>query len=282
VAFAIDRQGMSFVPNDCELHDRCKLMIITGPNMGGKSTFMRQVALICVLAYCGSYVPANDCELGPIDRIFTRIGASDDLSSGRSTFMVEMTEAASILHNATEHSLVVMDEIGRGTSTFDGLAIAHAIATRLATKNRCMTLFATHYFELTQLATSLAGVENRHLAAVQHQRGIAFLHEVKLGPASQSYGIEVARLAGISSDVLRQAKQTLGKLEEQSIQNGPQIDLFSSLQGPAAAESEPPLAHERFFALADAIAALEPEELSPREALEALFALKAQWNDAAH
>ncbi len=281
VAFAIDRQGMSFVPNDCELHDRCKLMIITGPNMGGKSTFMRQVALICVLAYCGSYVPANDCELGPIDRIFTRIGASDDLSSGRSTFMVEMTEAASILHNATEHSLVVMDEIGRGTSTFDGLAIAHAIATRLATKNRCLTLFATHYFELTQLATSLVGVENRHLAAVQHQRGIAFLHEVKLGPASQSYGIEVARLAGISPDVLRQAKVTLGKLEEQSVQNGPQIDLFSTQQA-APIEAEPEVAQERLLALADALTALEPEELSPREALEALFALKAQWNDAAH
>jgi DNA mismatch repair protein MutS len=278
VAHAVDRKGMAFVPNDCDLSERCRLLVITGPNMGGKSTYMRQVALIAVLAYCGSFVPALECELGPIDRIFTRIGASDDLASGRSTFMVEMTEAASILHNATEQSLVIMDEIGRGTSTFDGLAIAQAIASRLATRNRALTLFATHYFELTQLAAELPGVENRHLAAVQHQRGIAFLHEVKHGPASQSYGIEVAKLAGVAPDVLRQARQTLSALENQAAANAlhqsasGQVDMFAPAASPAPTQNLTLQAWEEWQ---DTLDALDPDNMSPRAALDAVFALKA-------
>ncbi len=212
-----------------------RLLLITGPNMGGKSTYMRQVALITILAWCGSYVPAQACSIGPIDRIFTRIGASDDLAGGRSTFMVEMTEAAVILNRATERSLVLMDEIGRGTSTFDGLALAHAIACHLIERNRAMTLFATHYFELTRLATQVAGVTNLHLAAVEYRGGIVFLHEVRDGPASRSYGLQVARLAGLPAPLLKRAGTTLERLERESAQHNPQRDLFDDGGGDGSA-----------------------------------------------
>ena len=222
----VEERVEQFVANDCELGGERRLLLVTGPNMGGKSTFMRQVALIAILAWCGSFVPANRCSIGPIDRIFTRIGASDDLAGGRSTFMVEMTEAAVILNRATERSLVLMDEIGRGTSTFDGLALAHAIACHLIERNRAMTLFATHYFELTRLATQLAGVVNQHLAAVEYRGGIVFLHEVRDGPASRSYGLQVARLAGLPATLVRRAAGTLERLEREAAQHNPQRDLF--------------------------------------------------------
>lgn len=174
-----------------------RMLVITGPNMGGKSTYMRQAALIALLAYTGSFVPANRAVIGPVDRIFTRMGSSDDIAGGRSTFMVEMTETANILHNATEHSLVLMDEVGRGTSTFDGLSLAWATAEHLAREIRCYTLFATHYFELTQLADELQHAVNVHLTATEHDDSIVFLHNVHDGPASQSYGLQVAKLAGV-------------------------------------------------------------------------------------
>ncbi len=189
------------------------MLIVTGPNMGGKSTYMRQAALIVLLAYTGSFVPARSARIGPVDRIFTRIGAADDLSGGRSTFMVEMSEAANILHNATPQSLVLLDEIGRGTSTYDGLALAWACASYLARELRAFTLFATHYFELTALAEQLPGVANVHLAATEHRQQIVFLHAVREGPASQSYGIQVARLAGVPSAVLANARRKLEELE---------------------------------------------------------------------
>ncbi len=185
-----------FVPNNLLMDTKRRMLVITGPNMGGKSTYMRQAALIALLAYTGSFVPANRAVLGPVDRIFTRMGSSDDIAGGRSTFMVEMTETANILHNATEHSLVLMDEVGRGTSTFDGLSLAWATAEHLAKNIRCYTLFATHYFELTQLADDLEHAVNVHLTATEHDDSIVFLHNVHDGPASQSYGLQVAKLAG--------------------------------------------------------------------------------------
>ncbi len=191
-----------FVPNDLKLDSARRMLIITGPNMGGKSTYMRQAALITILAHLGSYVPADRAIIGPIDRIFTRIGAADDLAGGRSTFMVEMTEAANILHNATAHSLILMDEIGRGTSTFDGLSLAWAIAHHIAARIKSFTLFATHYFELTNLATEVEACVNVHLDATEHGDGIVFLHAVKEGPASRSYGLQVAQLAGVPRDVI--------------------------------------------------------------------------------
>ncbi|MBS0396978.1 MAG: DNA mismatch repair protein MutS, partial [Proteobacteria bacterium] len=202
-----------FVPNDLELDARRRMLVITGPNMGGKSTYMRQAALIVVLARIGSFVPAERAVLGPIDRIFTRIGAADDLAGGRSTFMVEMTETANILNNATEQSLVLMDEIGRGTSTFDGLSLAWAAAEHMARRVRAFTLFATHYFELTQLAAEAAGVGNAHLDATEHGESLVFLHAVKPGPASRSYGLQVARLAGVPREVIAAARRYLGALE---------------------------------------------------------------------
>src|SRR5207342_219239 len=186
-----------FVPNDLVLHDTRRMLIVTGPNMGGKSTYMRQAALIVILAGIGSFVPAASATIGPMDRVFTRIGAADDLAGGRSTFMVEMTETASILHNATAHSLVLMDEIGRGTSTFDGLSLAWAVARYLATRVGAFTLFATHYFELTALAQEMPGIVNLHLDATEHGEDLVFLHAVREGPASRSYGLAVARLAGV-------------------------------------------------------------------------------------
>lgn len=261
----VEQQVDSFIANDTALHDARRMLLITGPNMGGKSTYMRQVALIALMAHCGCPVPAQSARLGPLDAIHTRIGASDDLASGRSTFMVEMTEAAGILHGATERSLVLMDEIGRGTSTFDGVALAQSIARHLLTRNRSWTLFATHYFELTQLAQTHPTCANMHLDAVEHGRRIVFLHAIEEGPASQSYGIEVAALAGVPGTVIRDARRALQQLEASRISAGPQADLFAA----AAPPPEPPT-----HAAVDALAALDPDSLSPREALDALYALK--------
>ncbi len=222
----VEAQVDTFTPNDTTLNDARRMLLITGPNMGGKSTYMRQVALIALLAHVGCFVPAQQAVLGEIDQIFTRIGASDDLASGRSTFMVEMTETANILHNATEKSLVLVDEIGRGTSTFDGLALAYAIARHLLEKNRSYTLFATHYFELTRLSEEFAQLANVHLAAIEHQHSIVFLHSVNEGAASQSYGLQVAALAGVPNDVIRAAKKQLLVLEQNSAAQNPQGDLF--------------------------------------------------------
>jgi len=267
----VESQVDDFIPNDTTLARSRQLLLITGPNMGGKSTYMRQVAQIALLAYCGSFVPAAAATLGPIDRIFTRIGASDDLAGGRSTFMVEMTEAAGILNNATPRSLVLVDEIGRGTSTFDGLALAYAIARHLAEKVRCYTLFATHYFELTQLAAELPHVANVHLDAIEHKDRIVFLHRLEGGPADRSYGIHVAHLAGIPKDVVRAARKHLAQLEDQLRPGGGQPDLFSA-PADAAAEAAPD-------ALAEALKAIRPDELSPREALEALYRLRKIADD---
>jgi DNA mismatch repair protein MutS len=273
------QQGVErFVPNDCVLDERHRMVVLTGPNMGGKSTYMRQTALIVLLAYCGSWVPAEACRLGPIDRIFTRIGASDDLAGGRSTFMVEMTEAAAILNAATDRSLVLMDEIGRGTSTFDGLALAQAIASRLIGHNRAFTLFATHYFEITQLAQRHPGVVNRHLAAVEHRGGIAFLHEVRDGPASRSYGLQVARLAGLPPAVVRSAGQVLETLESQARAGDQQIDLFAAGATDTHGD-EPPQADpidEAALAVLEELAAVDPDSLTPRSALELVYRLKAR------
>jgi DNA mismatch repair protein MutS len=256
----------NFIPNDCRLGPTRKLLLITGPNMGGKSTYMRQVALITLMAHIGAYVPAKAARIGPVDQIFTRIGAADDLAGGRSTFMVEMTESAAILHNATEKSLVLMDEVGRGTSTFDGLALAWSIARHLVEKNRSMSLFATHYFELTRLALDYKEVANVHLDAVEHKDTVVFLHAVEEGPASQSYGLQVAGLAGVPKAVIRQAKKYLQLLEESSITRGNQADLFARTQ---EAEKEP-----EADPLREAMARVNPDELSPREALELLYRLK--------
>ena len=266
----VERQVEHFISNDCALSPTRRMLMITGPNMGGKSTFMRQVALIALLAHVGSFVPADTARIGPLDAIFTRIGASDDLASGRSTFMVEMTEASAILHGATEHSLVLMDEIGRGTSTFDGLALAFAIARHLLERNRCLTLFATHYFELTRLNQDYAECANVHLDAVEHRHRIVFLHALEEGPASQSYGIEVAALAGVPAAVIRDARRRLRALENREVAAGPQADLFIDLPEP---EPEA-LSHPVLTELAD----IDPDALSPREALERLYALKRMLN----
>lgn len=257
-----------FIANDCRLTSDRRLLLITGPNMGGKSTYMRQLALIALLAYVGSYVPASSAVLGPIDRIFTRIGAADDLAAGYSTFMVEMMESAAILHGATEHSLVLMDEVGRGTSTFDGLALAWAIATALLQQTRSFTLFATHYFELTQLPQQHPGCANVHLSAVEHKDSIVFLHSVQEGPASQSYGLQVAQLAGVPQPVIRAARRHLAMLEAQSANAGGQFDLFS-------AQSLQPEDEEEIASPAlDALREIDPDSLSPRDALEMLYRLK--------
>ncbi|MGC2164612.1 MAG: DNA mismatch repair protein MutS [Gallionella sp.] len=261
----VEAQVDTFTPNDATLNDARRMLLITGPNMGGKSTYMRQVAIIALLAHVGCFVPAQEAVLGEIDQIFTRIGASDDLASGRSTFMVEMTEAANILHNATDKSLVLVDEIGRGTSTFDGLALAYAIARHLLEINRSYTLFATHYFELTRLAEQFTQLANVHLAAIEHQHSIVFLHSVNEGAASQSYGLQVAALAGVPNSVIRSAKKQLVKLEQNSAAQNPQGDLFTA--APAAPEPEE---HPLVSVLRD----LQPDEMSPKEALERLYQLK--------
>ena len=259
----IDTQLGTFIANDTRLTPARRMLLITGPNMGGKSTYMRQAALIVLLAHSGSFVPAARCRLGPIDAIYTRIGASDDLASGRSTFMVEMTEAAAILNGATEKSLVLMDEIGRGTSTFDGVALAFAIARHLIEKNRAWTLFSTHYFELTRLAQDYPVCANVHLDAVEHGHKIVFLHAVEEGPASQSYGVQVAALAGMPPAVVREARRRLTLLENREVGSLNQPDLFAS----APALPEPP--HPALDALRD----VNCDELSPREALDKLYQL---------
>ena len=276
----VERMIPDFIPNDCRLVPGRRLLIITGPNMGGKSTYMRSVALIVLLAYVGSFVPARAAKVGPIDRILTRIGASDDLARGRSTFMVEMTEAASILRQATDKSLVLMDEIGRGTSTFDGLSLAGAIAEELAEHSRSWTLFATHYFELTQLQAKSPEVVNVHVSAKNTAAGIVFLHDVREGPASQSYGIAVAKLAGVPDRVIRSAKRMLSRLEEErSVTGMPQPDLFHTSATIESADNEPPPEpvdprDEESGKLAQAIAQLDADDLSPREALQKLYELK--------
>jgi DNA mismatch repair protein MutS len=256
-----------FVPNDLALDDAQRMLVITGPNMGGKSTFMRQVALIVILARMGSFVPAENAVIGPVDRIFTRIGASDDLAGGRSTFMVEMTEAANILNNASASSLVLMDEIGRGTSTYDGLSLAWASAQHIGRTIRAFTLFATHYFELTSLADDIDGCANVHLDATEHGHELVFLHAVKPGPANQSYGLQVAALAGVPSAVIRSARRFLAELERhapgKAETSRPQQEL------PLAPPRDPGEA-----ATLDAMRALDPDAMSPREALAALYELK--------
>jgi DNA mismatch repair protein MutS len=271
----VEAQVEQFIANDCGLSADRKLLLITGPNMGGKSTFMRQTALITLLAYAGSYVPARRARFGPIDRIFTRIGAADDLAGGRSTFMVEMTEAAAILNGASPHSLVLMDEIGRGTSTFDGLALAWAIARHLLSHNRCYTLFATHYFELTQLPAEFAHAANVHLSAVEHGHGIVFLHAVNEGPASQSYGLQVAQLAGVPAPVIRAARRHLAYLEQQSASHAtPQLDLFvvPAYQEEAPTDTDDPPATHAHPAL-DKLRSIDPNDLKPRDALDLLYEL---------
>jgi DNA mismatch repair protein MutS len=263
----VEAQIAQFIANGVQLSPARSLLLVTGPNMGGKSTYMRQVALIVLMAHVGSFVPAKSARIGPIDQLFTRIGAADDLAGGRSTFMVEMTESANILHNATEKSLVLMDEVGRGTSTFDGLALAWAIARALLEKNRALTLFATHYFEMTRLALEYKQAANVHLDAVEHKDTIVFLHAVEEGPASQSYGLQVAQLAGVPKSVVRNARGYLQMLEEASLTRGGQTDLFAGGKADAAKAAEPD-------PLREALDAVVPDELSPREALELLYRLK--------
>ena len=261
VVEAVSKQP--FVPNDAHLDEARRMLMITGPNMGGKSTYMRQVALIVLLAHIGSFIPAESATLGPIDRIFTRIGAADDLASGRSTFMVEMTETANILHNATSQSLVLLDEIGRGTSTFDGLSLAYACAEYLAKGAKAFTLFATHYFELTALADEIAIIANVHFDATEHNDKIIFLHTVNPGAANQSYGIQVAQLAGVPRQVISRAKQKLSELENQShamSASSKQMDLLfvEPMEHPAITE----------------LKGVNPDELNPKQALEVLYRLK--------
>ena len=274
-----------FTANDCQLDASRQLLLITGPNMGGKSTYMRQTALIVLLAYIGSYVPASRCRLGPIDRIFTRIGAADDLSSGRSTFMVEMTECAAILHRATPYSLVLMDEVGRGTSTFDGLALAYAIADYLLLHNRSFALFATHYFELTELAQNYSNAANVHLSALLHQQQIVFLHTVKPGAASQSYGIQVARLAGLPQAAIDCAREYLQQLEKQhqpSHSTSPAVirDLFAQTPSDEVLEkntvdySAPYQVDARMQIakkIGEELSSLALDKLTPRAALDLLY-----------
>jgi len=256
-----------FVANDLNLDEQRRMLVITGPNMGGKSTYMRQAALIILLAHIGSCVPAASATIGLVDRIFTRIGSSDDLAGGRSTFMVEMTETANILHNATARSLVLMDEIGRGTSTFDGLSLAWACAVQLAEKVRAFTLFATHYFELTGLPEKTAGVANVHLDATEYNDDIVFLHAIQEGPASQSYGIQVAKLAGIPAEVI-----ALARLELASLEAGARPVVTA---GSAAKPRQQELFRDPVStALLEMLVTIDPDELSPKQALEKLYALK--------
>ncbi|HVL75869.1 MAG TPA: DNA mismatch repair protein MutS [Noviherbaspirillum sp.] len=270
----VENQIERFIANDCMLDEERKLLLITGPNMGGKSTYMRQVALITLLAYVGSFVPADSATIGPIDRIFTRIGAADDLAGGRSTFMVEMTESAAILNGATERSLVLMDEVGRGTSTFDGLALAWAIARHLIETTKSFTLFATHYFELTQLPETHPGAANVHLSAVEHKDSIVFLHAVEPGPASQSYGLQVAQLAGVPQSVIRAARRHLAALEAQSLQPTPQFDLFAAAPPADECEAEKAVPPQAAASVLAALEETDPDSLTPREALALVYRLR--------
>ncbi|MFA7350211.1 MAG: DNA mismatch repair protein MutS [Methylotenera sp.] len=267
---SMQSSGQPFIANDVTLNPYRQLLLITGPNMGGKSTFMRQTALIVLLAHCGCYVPATSAKIGEIDRIMTRIGASDDLAGGRSTFMVEMTETANILHNATDKSLVLLDEIGRGTSTFDGLSLAWAVAKQLLEKNRAYTLFATHYFELTRIVDEFKYAVNVHLDAVEHgpenHKAIVFMHKVEEGAANQSYGLQVAQLAGIPKSVVASAKRKLIQLERNQVAtNTEQPDLFLMDAVPDSLALNPVVA---------ALEIIQPDDLTPRQALEALYRLK--------
>lgn len=262
----------NFIANDTSLSQEQSMLLITGPNMGGKSTYMRQTALIVIMAYMGSFIPADAASIGMVDQIFTRIGASDDLSSGHSTFMVEMTEAANILNNATSNSLVLMDEIGRGTSTFDGLSLAWACAEHLTRYNQCFTLFATHYFELTQLPEQHTEIKNVHLDAIEHKDDIILMHQLKDGAASQSFGIQVAKLAGIPPRVLKNAKKKLAILESNSVNSSPQQDLFTQTSFNDA--DEEPEIHP----VIEQIEALDLDDMTPKQAMDALFDLKQQLN----
>lgn len=276
----VESIAQPYVANDVHLSPYRQLLLITGPNMGGKSTFMRQTALIVLMAYCGCFVPATVANIGVIDRIFTRIGASDDLAGGRSTFMVEMTETANILHNATEKSLVLLDEIGRGTSTFDGLSLAWAVAKQLLDKNKALTLFATHYFELTRIVDDAKQAANVHLSATEHGQGqdkkLVFLHKVEEGAALMSYGIQVAQLAGIPKSVVQLAKRKLAQLEQLQTQSSrlgdSQHDLFAGGQASMEpmADNLPP----NVQALLDAVEQMQPDDLTPKQALEWLYQLK--------
>jgi len=260
----VETRVEAFIPNDLVLTPGRRMLVITGPNMGGKSTYMRQTALIVLMACCGLFVPADRAVIGPIDQIFTRIGSSDDLAGGRSTFMVEMTETAGILHHATEQSLVLLDEIGRGTSTFDGISIAWATARHLAEKTRCPTLFATHYFELTLLAQEYKTIANVHLDAVEANGALTFLHAVQDGPASQSYGLQVARLAGVPAAVVAAARRKLMELENRQVHDPVQGDLFAMTPPPTTA------AHP----VVERLSEIDPDALTPRQALEWLYELK--------
>ena len=257
-----------FVPNDLSLNDHDRMLIITGPNMGGKSTYMRQTALIAILAHIGSAVPAESATIGSLDRIFTRIGAADDLTGGRSTFMVEMTETANILNSATRASLVLMDEVGRGTSTFDGLSLAWAAARHIAQKIGALTLFATHYFELTTLPEELPACRNVHLDATEHGRELIFLHSVKAGPASQSYGLHVAELAGVPRDVVDRARDYLRRLEKHQ-----QTMLPASPQSELTFEPPAPVASPEQRQIVERLAALDADTFSPRAALDLVYEL---------
>lgn len=272
----IEQRVNQFIANDISLNNNTKFLLITGPNMGGKSTYMRQIAIIVLLAYCGSFVPAANAIIGPIDRIFTRIGASDDLSSGKSTFMVEMTETANILNNATNRSLVLLDEVGRGTSTFDGLALAHSISRFLIENTKAYTLFATHYFELTNLANQYTSSKNIHLSAIEHEETIVFLHHVYEGAAEKSYGIQVAQLSGIPKSVISAAKRYLQVLETK--QNNNQLDLFNQLsveeQYIEQQQITTPIISEQEKQVLEKIKLTNPDELSARDALELLYSLK--------
>ncbi len=261
-----------FTPNDVILNDQRRMLIITGPNMGGKSTYMRQTAIITLLAHCGCFVPAKHARLGPFDRIFTRIGASDDLAGGRSTFMVEMTETAAILHNASEQSLVLMDEVGRGTSTFDGLSLAWACTEHLAKQIKAFTLFATHYFELTALESEQYGIANIHLSAIEHHDSIVFLHSVKEGAANRSYGLQVAALAGVPKTVVSAARKRLALLEKQqtsSDRHHSQIDLFNA---PVNVENIPD--ENTPNPTLELLTTIDPDELTAKQALDKLYELK--------
>jgi DNA mismatch repair protein MutS len=260
-----------FEPNDLQLDESRRMLVITGPNMGGKSTYMRQNALIVLLAYIGSFVPATRAIIGPIDRILTRIGAGDDLARGQSTFMVEMAETSYILHHATSQSLVLMDEIGRGTSTYDGLALADAVARHLAATNRCYTLFATHYFELTALAEPGSGIVNVHLDAVEHGDSLVFMHAVKEGAADRSFGLQVAALAGLPKSTLQQARRRLAELEQRGRETHASQMAPQALDAPQQFGLFAPVSS----AAMEALAALEPDELTPKQAQEALYRLKS-------
>ncbi|MCL5713629.1 DNA mismatch repair protein MutS [Neisseria meningitidis] len=276
----VEQQVRHFTANHTNLDHKHRLMLLTGPNMGGKSTYMRQVALIVLLAHTGCFVPADAATIGPIDQIFTRIGASDDLASNRSTFMVEMSETAYILHHATEQSLVLMDEVGRGTSTFDGLALAHAVAEHLLQKNKSFSLFATHYFELTYLPEAHTAAVNMHLSALEQGQDIVFLHQIQPGPAGKSYGIAVAKLAGLPVRALKSAQKHLNGLENQAAANRPQLDIFSTMPSEKGDELNVgnfvDKAEEKHFEgiLATALENLDPDRLTPREALSELYRLK--------